>query len=143
MMSCSKPYCIRAMYDWIVDNDLTPYLVVDANAKGVRVPVEYVEDDSIILNISPKACRGLHLGNDRIVFSAGFGGLAMQIFVPPYAVKAIYAKENGQGMVFSEEDNQQDNGGASAGTASPPSGSLESDKTKPTKPGKPKLKVIK
>lgn len=99
-MTSNKPYFIRALYDWIVDNELTPYLLVSADYPGVEVPQEYVNHGKIILDISPLACRGLHLENDRIVFSARFSGRTIQIFLPPAAVLAIYAQENGRGMEF-------------------------------------------
>ena len=133
MMTSSKPYLIRGIYDWIVDNDLTPYVVVDAFAPDVQVPEQYIEGGRIILNISPKACRGLHLDNDRVVFSARFAGIATQVFIPPAAVLAIYAKENGRGMVFSDDD---DGGGDM-----PPAPSTSGPTTTPR--GKPSLKVVK
>lgn len=102
-MTSNKPYLIRAIYDWIVDNEQTPYLLVNADYPGVQVPQEHVQNGKIVLNISPRACRGLHLENDRIVFTARFSGLSVQIFVVPSAVLAIYAKENGRGMEFGPE----------------------------------------
>ena len=102
-MTSKKPYLIRACYDWIVDNQLTPYMLVNANYPGIDVPLQHVNDGRIVLNISPLACRGLHLDNDKILFTARFSGVSMQIFVPPSAVLAIYAKENGEGMEFPEE----------------------------------------
>ena len=105
-MTSNKPYLIRAIYDWIVDNELTPYILVNAEYPGVQVPQEHVNDGRIVLNISPKACRGLHLENDRIVFTARFSGQSVQIFLVPMAVLAIYAKENGRGMEFGEEYNE-------------------------------------
>ncbi|HBI21081.1 MAG TPA: ClpXP protease specificity-enhancing factor [Legionella sp.] len=102
-MTSNKPYFIRAIYDWVVDNDLTPYLLVNAEHPDVEVPQEHVNHGRIVLNISPAACRGLHLENDRIVFTARFSGQVTQIFVSPVAVLAIYAKENGRGMEFGEE----------------------------------------
>lgn len=102
-MTSNKPYLIRAIYDWIVDNDLTPYILVNTDYPDVQVPQEHVNGGRIVLNISPKACRGLHLENDRIVFTARFSGQSVQIFVVPAAVLAIYAKENGRGMEFGEE----------------------------------------
>ncbi|STX40946.1 stringent starvation protein B [Legionella donaldsonii] len=102
-MTSNKPYLIRAIYDWIVDNDLTPYILVNAAYPGVQVPQEHVNSGRIVLNISPKACRGLHLENDRIVFTARFSGHSVQIFIVPAAVLAIYAKENGRGMEFGED----------------------------------------
>ena len=103
-MTSNKPYLIRAIYDWIVDNDLTPYLLVNADFSGVQVPQEHVSAGRIVLNISPKACRGLHLENDKILFTARFSGIATQIFLNTGAVLAIYAKENGKGMEFAEEE---------------------------------------
>lgn len=103
-MISSRPYLIRAIYDWIVDNDLTPYLLVDAEQPNVTVPQQYIQDGRIILNISPTAVRSLELGNDWVMFSARFGGKSMEISVPPTAVMAIYAKENGRGMVFTDDD---------------------------------------
>lgn len=102
-MTSNKPYFIRAIYDWIVDNDLTPYLLVDAEHPDVEVPQDFVNSGRIVLNISPKACRGLHLENDRILFTARFSGQTTQIFLVPAAVLAIYAKENGRGMEFGPE----------------------------------------
>lgn len=102
-MTSNKPYFIRALFDWIVDNDLTPYLLVDAMHPDVEVPQDFVNGGRIILNISPKACRGLHLGNDRIVFTAKFSGQTTQLAVSPGAVLAVYAKENGRGMEFEVE----------------------------------------
>lgn len=102
-MTSNKPYLIRAIYEWIVDNNLTPHILVNAEYDNVQVPSEHVNGGRIVLNISPQACRGLHLDNDRIVFTARFSGVTSQIFVVPAAVLAIYAKENGRGMEFGEE----------------------------------------
>jgi len=102
-MTSNKPYFIRSLFDWIVDNDLTPYLLVDAAHPDVEVPQAFVNDGRIILNISPKACRGLHLDNDRIIFTARFSGQTTQISLSPGAVLAVYAKENGRGMEFELE----------------------------------------
>lgn len=99
-MTTKKPYLIRAYYDWIVDNQLTPYLLINANYPGIDIPMDHVQDGRILFNISPLACRGLHLENDKIVFTARFAGVATQIFVFPAAVLAIYAKENGEGIEF-------------------------------------------
>ena len=102
-MTSNRPYFIRAIYDWIVDNHLTPYLLVNAEFPGIEVPHEHVNDGRIVLNIAPQACRGLHLDNDRIVFTARFSGIATQISLGTEAVLAIYAKENGRGMEFGPE----------------------------------------
>ena len=100
LMTSNRPYLIRAFYDWIVENELTPYILVAANYPGVQVPLEHVRDERIVLNISPSATRGLLLENDRIVFTARFSGQTEQIFVAPNAVLEIYAKENGRGIAF-------------------------------------------
>ncbi|HYW93679.1 MAG TPA: ClpXP protease specificity-enhancing factor [Gammaproteobacteria bacterium] len=103
-MTSRKPYLIRAIYDWIVDNSCTPFLLVDCHHEGVLVPEQNVQDGKIVLNVSPAAVAGLELGNDRIGFSARFGGVAFQVEIPPQAVLAIYARENGEGMMFPPED---------------------------------------
>lgn len=103
MMTSNKPYFIRALFDWIVDNDMTPYLLVDALHPDVEVPQDFVNGGRIVLNIAPKACRGLHLENHRIIFTARFSGQVTQISLSPAAVLAIYAKENGRGMEFDVE----------------------------------------
>lgn len=103
-MTSNKPYLIRAAYDWIVDNELTPYLLVNVAYLGVQVPQKHVVEERIVLNISPSATRGLLLENDRIVFTARFSGKSEQIFIPPGAVMEIYAKENGRGIAFELED---------------------------------------
>ncbi len=107
-MISSRPYLIRAIYDWIVDSNLTPYLLVNAEEENVTVPQQYIQDGKIILNISPSAVRELELGNDWLMFSARFAGQSMEVSFPPKAVLAIYAKENGRGMVFSDDDEPDD-----------------------------------
>lgn len=103
-MTSSRPYLIRALYEWIVDNSLTPYLVIDARADDVSVPQQYVnKDGQIILNVAPRAVMELSLGNDAVVFKARFGGVPTDVYAPCYAVAGIYARENGQGMMFESE----------------------------------------
>ena len=109
MTRSSRPYLIRALHEWIVDNGWVPHLLVDAREKNVQVPEQYVgADGRIVLNISPDATRGLLLSNDRIVFTTRFAGVSYQVFIPPLAVKAIYAKENGEGMAFPEEEFEEE-----------------------------------
>jgi len=113
-MTSSRPYLIRGIYEWIVDNNKTPYLLVDASYQGVVVPESYIENDRIVLNISPSAAHDIDLTGEDVSFSARFSGQAMNVFIPVMAVMAIYAKENGQGMMFADEDNDNtpnDNGG--------------------------------
>ena len=102
-MTPSKPYVIRAIYDWIVDNNFTPHLLVDAEAEGVEVPQDYVTDGQIVLNVSPSAVVNLQLSNESVSFSGRFGGVPVDIMVPVDGVIGIYARENGQGMIFDEE----------------------------------------
>ncbi len=102
MNSC-KPYLVRAIYDWIMDNKCTPYLLVDAEFPGVQVPFEYVKDGQIVLNISAGATGGLMLGDDAVEFNARFGGEPRHLIVPMSAILFIYAKENGEGMPFPPE----------------------------------------
>ncbi len=108
-MISTQPYLIRAMYDWITDNGLTPYLLVNADYNDeVEVPQQFVEDGKIILNIKENAIQGLSLDNDWISFQARFSGNQFSVFIPTPAVLAIYAKENGKGMFFKPEDFQKD-----------------------------------
>ena len=103
-MTSLKPYLIRSIYDWIIDNKLTPHLLVDATHPHAALPADYIEDDRIVLNIRPEAIQDLTLGNTKIEFSARFSGQPTHIQAPVAAVMAIYAKENGKGMVFDQED---------------------------------------
>ncbi|MCP4700105.1 MAG: ClpXP protease specificity-enhancing factor [Gammaproteobacteria bacterium] len=103
-MTSTRPYLLRALYAWIVDNNLTPHLLVDAENKQVRVPRQYVENGKIVLNLLPSAVQKLEMGNDWVNFSARFGGSPFAIYIPIHAVLAIYAKETGQGMAFQPEE---------------------------------------
>ena len=99
-MTSSRPYLLRAVYEWIADNGLTPQIVVDAQHEQVRVPTAYVREGKIVLNVSSTAVRGLSLGNERVEFSARFGGTPFDVCVPVGAVLGIMARENGTGMSF-------------------------------------------
>ncbi|MDN3681561.1 ClpXP protease specificity-enhancing factor [Vibrio tapetis subsp. quintayensis] len=103
-MTARRPYLVRAFYEWLADNDLTPHLVVDATLPGVRVPEEFIQDGQIILNIAPRAVGNLELGNEAITFNARFSGRPHSVIVPIYAVHAIYARENGAGTMFEPEE---------------------------------------
>ena len=130
-MSPNRPYLIRALYDWIVDNGLTPHLLVNAELEQVVVPEQFVQEGRIVLNIAPGAVRHLELGNDWILFDARFGGIPMQVNVPPAAVLGIYAKENGRGMLFPEEE---------------PEGEQSPEEPQPSTPGgkkRPNLTIVK
>ena len=99
-LSPTRPYLARAIYEWICDNNLTPYLLVDATQPNTMVPEQFIQDGQIVLNIVPHAVHQLHMSNDAITFSARFGGVSRDIYVPLYAVLGIYARENGQGLFF-------------------------------------------
>ncbi len=103
----TKPYMLRAMHEWCVDNNLTPHLVVAVNSR-TRVPMAYVKDGEIVLNINYSATKDLHMDNDSVVFSARFGGVSQNIYVPMGAVRGIFARENGQGMFFETEETTVD-----------------------------------
>jgi stringent starvation protein B len=103
-MSPQKPYLIRAIFEWLVDNGETPYLLVDATLDGVQVPEQFINEGKIVLNIEPNAVRNYHADNDWISFSARFSGKAMELFIPISAVRSIYGKESNQGMFFPEDD---------------------------------------
>src|SRR5512139_3207127 len=103
-MTSSRPYLIRALYDWIIDNAMTPHLLVDAEFSGCEVPRQYVNEGRIVFNVNPAAVDGLTLGNEFVMFSARFSGTPMNVTIPVMAVLAIYARENGRGMVFNEDE---------------------------------------
>lgn len=96
----TRPYMVRALYQWIEDNEFTPYLMVDATVDNVQIPREHVQDGRIVLNIASRATGNMSMENDYIHFSARFGGVSQEIWVPLIAVLGIYAKENSQGMFF-------------------------------------------
>jgi len=102
-MTSSRPYIVRALYDWILENECTPYIVVNAYDADVEVPQEHVKDGQIILNISPSAVQDLFIRNEAIDFDGRFAGIPKRVFVPISSVMGIYAKENGQGMIFDSE----------------------------------------
>lgn len=131
-MTPSRPYLIRALYEWIVDNDLTPYVLVDAAAEGLDAPVEYADAGKLVLNLAPRAVQALELGNEGVGFNARFGGVSRSVWVPVMAVMAIYARENGQGMLFTDEDG----GGSGPSGGGPAPGTAGGEK-------KPALKVVK
>jgi stringent starvation protein B len=128
-MSPSRPYLIRALYEWILDNGMTPYLLVDVASNEVVVPQQYVENGRIVLNVNPSAVQNLQLGNELVELDARFSGQPMHVSVPVMSVMAIYARENGKGMVFTEED-----GGGDQPPPSPP----EKEESK-----RPALRVVK
>lgn len=107
-MTPLKPYLIRSLHEWILDNNLTPYLLVDTLVEHVDVPHAYITDDQIILNINPSAVQNWQMDNELISFSARFSGKSESMYIPIKAVLAVYAKENGKGMMFDEESGSDD-----------------------------------
>jgi len=103
-MTSHRPYMVRALNEWILENNCTPYILVNAYAKDVQVPQNYVKDGQIILNISPVAVQDLTITNNGIEFNGRFGGIPTRVYVPTPAILGIYAKENGQGMIFDTDD---------------------------------------
>ncbi len=103
-MTSSRPYLLRAMYEWIVDNGMTPYVLVDTRNDQVIIPRQYEEDGKIVLNIGPAAVGSLDLSNQALSFDARFDGTSMDVYVPMEFILAIYTRENGQGMMFADED---------------------------------------
>ena len=120
-MTSNRPYLVRALWQWISDNGMTPHLLVDASQESVEVPGEFVEEGRIVLNMSATAVRDLDMGNDYISFSARFSGRPMNVLIPVPAVLGIYAQENGQGMLFPESETDQPPPEPSKGKPGPPS----------------------
>ncbi|KIU50700.1 MULTISPECIES: ClpXP protease specificity-enhancing factor [Pseudomonas] len=142
-MNSSRPYLVRALYEWIVDNDCTPHMLVNAEYPAVQVPQGFASDGQIVLNVSPNAVRHLHMDNEAVSFEGRFGGVAHTLYVPAGAILGIYARENGQGMVFElepplMEDDDLEDEGVEPDDDGPPSGG------QPPRPsGRPSLKVVK
>jgi stringent starvation protein B len=106
-----KPYFLRAVYDWINDSNLTPYILVNAEAVGVSVPQEHVQNGQIVFNISQDACRNISVTKQQISFEASFSGVVMYIKCPIESIKAIYSYETGRGMLFDEDEDESSDGG--------------------------------
>jgi len=132
----TKPYMLRAIHEWCVDNGLTPHLLVKVTSQ-TRVPMAYVKDGEIVLNINYSATKDLHIDNEAIVFSARFGGVSQNLFIPISSVKGIFARENGQGMFFEVEDISE------MVHADTPQPSSDKDEAKAGEKRKPSLKIVK
>lgn len=107
-MSPKRPYLVRALYEWLLDNELTPHVVIDASWPGAEVPQEFVQDGQIVLNIHPDATTGFEMGSNDLQFQARFGGVPRRIVVPYGALLAIYSRENGAGSIFEPEEAYED-----------------------------------
>ncbi len=146
-----RPYLLRAMHEWMTDNGETPHVVVDVNAAGVQVPLEYARDDKIILNISYAATSNIDLSNELISFDGRFSGVRRRVQIPVDAVLGIFAKDSGQGMIFSEESAGRDRASpvmierATGDSAAPPEENSQLEKAPAEKPasGKSHLRIVK
>lgn len=135
-MTSTRPYLLRAMYQWVLDNGMTPYLLVDATVAGVLVPAHAVKAGKIVLNLAPRAVSNLELGDGEVTLLARFSGVSEKVRVPLIAARAIYAQENGQGMMFAEEESPSPGDSETRQDDGPPAGN------KPVR-GAPHLRIIK
>lgn len=142
----TKPYMLRAMHEWCMDNNLTPHLLVAVNAQ-TRVPMAYVKDGEIVLNLNYAATKDLHMDNDAVVFSARFGGVSQNMYIPMSAVKGIFARENGQGMFFEIEELSSEITNTASDLSDSASGKVQADHSQnspqATKNKKPTLTIVK
>jgi stringent starvation protein B len=141
-MTSNRPYLLRAIYDWISDNGLTPYVLVDAGQPGVKVPAHVVKNGQVVLNLAMRAVANLDLGNDRIAFQARFSGVSQNIVIPVAAVLALYAQENGQGMMFPADENDAAAAAMEASDEAADAPVTGGDDDRP-KRGAPHLRVVK
>lgn len=135
-MLSSRPYLVRAIHEWIVDSGFTPHLLVDAEQPGLEVPPSSVQDGRVVLNVSPSAVRDLLIDSEMVTFVARFGGVSQAVTVPMQAIEAVYARENGRGMMFPVDEDED---------GSPESDSSDStgDRSGPERKSRPNLKVVK
>lgn len=131
-MTSTRPYLLRAMYDWILDNGMTPHVLVNSEDEQVIVPRQYEHDGKIVLNISPTATENLQISNEALTFNARFDGNAMNLYLPVQSILAIYTRENGRGMMFEDDDD----------TVPPDPGSDEESSPQGV-PRKPHLTIVK
>jgi len=144
LMNSSRPYLVRSLYEWIVDNDCTPHMLVNADYPAVQVPQGFASDGQIVLNISPSAVRNLHMDNEAVSFEGRFSGVAHTLYVPVAAILGIYARENGQGMVFELEPALMGDDDAEVEFDELPGDDSPDDGGQPPRPsGPPSLKVVK
>ena len=140
MTAAKRPYLLRALYDWIIDSDEVPYVLVDATIAGVEVPAEHVKDGQIVLNIGPNAVRDLQLGNDFVICNGRFGGRPFDLVLPMASIKAIYCKGSGDGLAFPDEPSLS----AAQPATSPPASVDEKNDGDDEGPDgdKPKLRLV-
>ncbi len=135
-MLSSRPYLVRAIHEWIVDCGLTPHLLVDADQPGLEVPPSSIQDGRVVLNVSPGAVRDLLMDAEMVTFVARFGGVSQAVTVPMNAVEAVYARENGRGMMFPADEDDD-------GTDDADSNDPTDDRSGPERKSRPNLKVVK
>ncbi|WP_376697203.1 ClpXP protease specificity-enhancing factor [Wenzhouxiangella sp. EGI_FJ10305] len=135
-MLSSRPYLVRAIHEWIVDSGLTPHLLVDAEQPGLEVPESSIQDGRVVLNISSGAVRDLLIDSEMVTFVARFGGVSQAVTVPMAAVEAVYARENGRGMMFPVDEDED-------GAPEPDSSDASDDHSGPARKSRPNLKVVK
>jgi stringent starvation protein B len=134
-ISSSRPYLVHAIHDWLLDNQLTPYVLVNAMYPNTQVPERFIENGQIVLNISGSAVQGFIMNHEVIEFTARFGGIPQQVHVPLQAVLAVYAYENGRGMTFSDDED-------TTGGGPPPSTDTPTNTGSPQR-SKPNLRIVK
>jgi stringent starvation protein B len=142
-MTSNRPYLLRAIYDWITDNNLTPYILVDAAREGVRVPPQVIKNGQVVLNLAMRAVASLDLGNEWISFQARFSGASQSILIPVQAVLALYAQENGQGMMFPADEGGDVPPPSPQPEGDPPAVSGGDDDAEKPRRGTPHLRVVK
>ena len=138
VMTSHRPYMIRALNEWILENNCTPYILVNAFEKDVQVPQHYVKDGQIVLNISPAAVQDMHITNEAVSFNGRFGGIPTEVYVPTAAIMGIYARENGQGMIFDPDEPVPEPPAPGTGDAR-----RAGDSRKKDRPKRPALRIIK
>ncbi len=137
-MTSNKPYLIRALYEWLADNNATPHIMVNTRHPDVAIPAGIDKDGQVVLNIAMPAVQGLQILNTHIEFSARFNGVPHDIYIPIQAVMAIYSQEDGEGMMFAD-----DSSSSGAEQDNPPSGGSDEQQEKTGKKSKPGLKIVK
>jgi stringent starvation protein B len=141
MLISRRPYLLRAMHEWITDNQQTPHVVVDASLEGVEVPRQFVQNGKIILNVSHSATSGLTMNNETMRFRARFGTATYDVIVPVPAILGIYARETGQGLIFSENDGPVPSPDPNA--PEPPPATTQTAPSDAAAPKRSHLKVVK
>ena len=142
-MTSHRPYLLRALWEWIADNGMTPHLLVDATQPGVRVPPHTIKDGKVVLNIADRAVVKLEMGNDAVSFSARFAGVSHAVVVPVAAILAIYARETGQGMALPEDMGAGQQGDAPSAEAADAQDSPPDDDVPPPPKRGAHLRVVK